>query len=156
VIEILKEAFSGSFKSLVSIATIVIPLMVVMELAKDYNILDKIASYIKFLAKPFNMSKNSSFPLLVGLIFGLAYGAGVILQSAKDGQLTKRDMILIAVFLAACHAIIEDTLIFVAVGANGWILLITRSIMAFVVTYILSRTLKDSISNITPEESKVQ
>ncbi|WDC83666.1 hypothetical protein PL321_13860 [Caloramator sp. mosi_1] len=41
-----------------------------------------------------------------------------------------------AVFLGACHAIIEDTLIFVQIGANGWIIFIVRLVAAFIITYI--------------------
>ena len=117
--------------------------MVVMQLAKDYKILDKISTGLDFIVKPFRMSKEATFPLLVGLIFGLSYGAGVILQSAKEGNLTKKDTTLIGVFLIACHAIIEDTLVFAAIGASGWLLLGTRTVMAILVTFVVSRTMKD-------------
>ncbi|AOT69128.1 nucleoside recognition domain-containing protein [Geosporobacter ferrireducens] len=143
MVEVLKEAILGSIKSVYSIAKIVIPLMVVMQLAKDYKVLDKISTGLDFIVKPFRMSKEATFPLLVGLIFGLSYGAGVILQSAKEGNLSKKDTTLIGVFLIACHAVIEDTLIFAAIGANGWLLLGSRTAMAILVTLVISRTMKD-------------
>ena len=85
------------------------------------------------------MSQESAFPLLIGLTFGLSYGAGVIIQSSKEGNLSKKDLVLLIVFLASCHAIFEDTLIFVAVGANGWILFAARLFAAILVTYLISR-----------------
>ncbi|SHJ10692.1 Nucleoside recognition [Geosporobacter subterraneus DSM 17957] len=145
MVGILQEALFGSIKSVYSIAKIVIPLMIVMELAKDYKVLDKISKGFSFIVEPFQMSKEAAFPLMVGLIFGLSYGAGVILQSAKEGNLTKKDTSLIGVFLIACHAVIEDTLVFVAVGANGWLLLGTRTLMAIVVTFVISRTMENNI-----------
>lgn len=136
---VLKEATIGSISSVWQIAIIVIPLMIVMQLAKDYKVLDYISKFLKPVTDFFGMSKESGFPLLIGLIFGLSYGAGVIIQSSKEGNLSKKDLVLLIVFLASCHAVIEDTLIFVAVGANGLILFGARLIVAIVATYLMSK-----------------
>ncbi|WP_026477378.1 nucleoside recognition domain-containing protein [Alkaliphilus transvaalensis] len=149
MIEILKEATIGSIESVYSIAIIIIPIMLILQILKDYKILDKITGPFHFLAKLFKTSNETVLPLLVGIIFGLSYGAGVIIQSAKEGNLNKRDLFLITVFLATCHAVFEDTLLFVAVGANGYLLLGTRLVAAFVLTYILSRKL--SLNNFKEE-----
>ncbi|SDK18813.1 nucleoside recognition domain-containing protein [Natronincola ferrireducens] len=145
MIGVIKEASIGSFNSVYSIAIIVIPIMIVLELLGNYKILDKITQLFEFFTKIFNVSKESVLPWLVGLIFGLSYGAGVIIQTTKEGNVSKRDTFLITVFLATCHAIFEDTLIFVAVGANGFILLGIRFFVAFILTYLLSKqiSLKD-------------
>ncbi len=101
------------------------------------------------------VSEDSAFPLAIGLVFGLAYGAGVIIKSSKDGNLDKRSLILVSIFLACCHAVFEDTLLFVTIGANGWMLLTIRIITAFVLTALISRKLKvtDTVksSSITEE-----
>lgn len=145
MLEILREGLLESLKSVYSIAIIVIPLMIVLQVAKDYNILNKTAEYFKFFTRLFRISKEAIFPLLVGIIFGISYGAGVIIQSSKEGNLTKKDLILLVAFLVACHAVFEDTLLFVVVGANGYVLLGLRIIMAICVTYFLSKriNLKD-------------
>lgn len=142
MINILKEGVLGSFETVYSIAIIVIPLMIILQVAKDYKILDKISNSSRFLTKFFGMSKESTLPLLIGIIFGLSYGAGVLIQSAKEGDLSKKDMFLISVFLITCHAVFEDTLLFVAVGANGYLLLGTRIISAIIITFILSKRLQ--------------
>ncbi|MCF8011820.1 MAG: hypothetical protein K9L17_06405 [Clostridiales bacterium] len=41
--------------------------------------------------------------------------------------------------LSICHAVIEDTAIFMAVGANGFIILIGRFIMAVIITFLVSQ-----------------
>ncbi|WP_110943031.1 nucleoside recognition domain-containing protein [Inediibacterium massiliense] len=146
MIMILKEGVIGSLKSVYTIAVIVIPLMVILQLAKDYHILNKIAEKFIFITKLFSISKEAIVPLLVGLIFGISYGAGVIVQSSKEGDLTKVDLVLLITFLVTCHAIFEDTLVFVAVGANGYLLLGIRLLMAIVITYFLSKRLSKKIS----------
>lgn len=138
---IIYEGITGGLKSVLNIAIIVFPLMIIMEIAKDLNILDKISDFCKPLTKWMGVSKESAFPLAIGLVFGLAYGAGIIIQSSKEGNLDKRSLILISIFLVCCHAVIEDTLIFVAVGANGFFLLTVRLVTALILTVLISKKL---------------
>ncbi|WP_432408762.1 nucleoside recognition domain-containing protein [Wukongibacter sp. M2B1] len=138
---IISEGILGGLKSVLNIAIIVFPLMIVMEIAKDLKILDKISELCEPLTKWMGVSKESAFPLAIGLVFGLAYGAGIIIQSAKEGNLDKRSLVLISIFLVCCHAVIEDTLIFAAVGANGFFLLTIRLITALILTVIISKRL---------------
>ena len=142
MIDVLKEAIVGSLESIYLVAVIVLPLMVILQIAKDYKVLDRISKFFKFLTKFFGMSEDSTLPLLVGITFGIVYGAGVIIQSSKEGNISRKDMFLISVFLVVCHAIIEDTLIFVAVGANGYILSSLRIFAATIITLLLSRRMK--------------
>lgn len=139
---ILKDGFLNSFGTIKSIAIVVIPLMFAMEILKELKILDKLSEFFKPIMKLLGLSKEASFPLLVGLTLGLAYGAGVIIKSAKDGDLSKRDLYLLMIFLVTCHSVIEDTLIFVSMGANGWLLLGIRIPLAVILTIIVSKQLK--------------
>jgi len=155
MIYILKEGLFGSFNTIYSIAKIVIPLMVALQIAKDYKVLDKISKSFEFLTEFFSMSKESTLPLLVGIIFGISYGAGVIIQTAKEGELSKKDTFLISTFLIICHALIEDTLLFVAVGANGYWLIGVRTISAIIVTFMLSKRFKFSEDGLNEELSNL-
>lgn len=142
VIEVLKEAVFGSLKSVWSIAIIVFPLMILMEFARKYKVMDVISAGLRPLTRFLGVQRSAAFPLAVGLIFGLAYGSGVIIQSAQEGEIDMRSLTLVSIFLACCHAVVEDTLLFVAVGANGWLLLGLRTLAAFVVTMLVSKSVK--------------
>ncbi|HOP85163.1 MAG TPA: hypothetical protein PLM71_01720 [Syntrophorhabdaceae bacterium] len=91
--------------------------------------------------KIFGISSNGLVPLVTGVIIGLTYGAGVIIHSIRSSNMDKREAFLIMLFLSICHAIIEDTLIFVVIGANGIILVVTRFFLAFIFTYFAYRWL---------------
>lgn len=142
LIVILKEAILGSLSSVWNIAIIVFPLMIVMEFARKYRVMDVISTGLRPLTRFLGVQRSAAFPLAVGLIFGLAYGSGVIIQSAKEGEIDTRSLTLVSIFLACCHAVVEDTLLFVAVGANGWLLLGLRTLAAFVVTMLVSKSVK--------------
>jgi hypothetical protein len=140
-IEIIWEAITNSLTTVVQIGLIVFPIMIVLRFAREAEILNKVSNYFEPLTKKIYLSKEATFPLIVGTVFGLTYGAGVIVQAAKEGRLTARDMLLINVFLGLNHAIFEDTVIFAAIGANPWWLLTTRLLLAILITYLVGRWL---------------
>ncbi|WP_025641833.1 nucleoside recognition domain-containing protein [Schnuerera ultunensis] len=143
----LKDSFTGSLNSILNMAIIIIPLMIIMEILKDLNILEIISKRLKPISNFFNISNDSVFPLLIGLIFGLAYGAGIIIESAEEKDLNKKDLYVLIIFLVACHAIFEDTLIFATVGANLWLLFITRLTVATITAYFASKVIEKILDN---------
>ncbi len=134
-----KEVLGLSFSTIITMAKIIIPLMIVTEILKDLNVLDKISNYCKPISKILNISDKSIFPLVIGLILGLSYGAGIIINSSQEGELSKKDLYLLMIFLIACHSVFEDTLLFATIGANGYILLSFRLVIAFLLTYIVGK-----------------
>lgn len=137
-----KESFTGALGSVITMAKIIIPLMIVMEILKDSKILDKLSEKMEPIAKFFDISNAAVFPLIIGLIFGLSYGAGVIIESAEENNLSKKDLYTLMIFLIACHAVIEDTLLFVVVGASLWFLLGIRLGVAIIISIFASKVLR--------------
>lgn len=137
--EFLGETLWGAGVSILQLSLIIIPLMIVMQVLKDYQWLDRLTGALRPLGDKMGIRKEGLFPLLVGILFGISYGSGVILQSVESGEMDEKDRLLVAVFLVLCHAVFEDTLVFAAVGANGFILLGTRILAAFIITVIFSR-----------------
>lgn len=136
------ETLLQGLSTIWSFAIIVFPLMIIMEIARDLNLLNLLSKWCRPITRWMGVSENSAFPLAIGLVFGLAYGAGVIIKSAKEGNLDKKSLILVSIFLACCHAVFEDTLLFVKIGANGWLLLTIRTLTAFLLTALISRKIK--------------
>ncbi|SJZ86453.1 nucleoside recognition domain-containing protein [Selenihalanaerobacter shriftii] len=137
--QIINEIITGSIGTIKKLILIIFPLMLSLEIGKDLGILDKVSDLFAPVVKIFKLPAEMSLPLLVGQIFGLAYGAGVIIQTVEDEQVPKGKLLIMAVFLIVCHAVVEDTLLFVAIGGNGAIILGTRLILAVVITYFYSR-----------------
>lgn len=137
----LKESMNGALNSIFTMAIIMIPLMIIMELLKSYNILQIISNKMEPISRFFGISNKAIFPLMIGLFFGLSYGAGVIIESAEEEDISKKDLYILMIFLIACHAVVEDTLLFVVIGANLWLLLGLRVGVAIIITLFASRIL---------------
>lgn len=85
---------------------------------------------------------NSGFSIAVGVILGITYGAGILISEYEKGILKPRDILVIGTYLMICHAIIEDTLLFVIFGANPWIIVSFRIFFATVVTFFIIKVWK--------------
>ncbi len=108
------------------ILLIVTPIITIMELLRIHNWLDPLLNPLHRLFYWMRIRKESMVALFVGIIFGIAYGGGVLLEEKNSGALNKRDALLIGVFLSLCHAVIEDTLIFASIGADLVVILVVR------------------------------
>ncbi|MDF2678363.1 MAG: nucleoside recognition domain protein [Bacillota bacterium] len=136
-------------------AKIIIPIMIIIEVFKDIKLIDKISKLLKPFTKFFNIHENSSISLVIGIVFGLLIGAGTIINSAKQYNLDKRSIFLICMFLSLCHAVIEDTLIFAAVGANLYMVLGSRILAAVLTTFVLSKLIKPNTKDILNNENVI-
>lgn len=87
-----------------------------------------------------NVSKG--FSIVVGIILGITYGAGILIQEAKSGTISKPDLFYIGTFLMICHAIIEDTLLFVIFGADFTMVIVIRTIAAIIISYLFLKFYK--------------
>lgn len=125
-----------------SIAKVLIPIMIIIEIFKDTKLIDKLSDAIKPISKFFTISEKSGVSLLFGIVFGLTIGAGAVIQSVKDYNIDKRSVLLITMFLSMCHAVIEDSMLFGAAGANVIALISARVISAVFITFVLSRLVK--------------
>ncbi len=125
-----------------SIAKVLIPLMIVIEIFKDTKFIDKLSNALKPATKFLTISDKSGISLIFGIVFGLTIGAGAVIQSVKDYNIDKRSVFLVTMFLSMCHAVFEDSMIFGAAGANVFALLAARIISAVTITLILSRFIK--------------
>jgi len=134
---IILEAVQKAGLGILQLAMIVIPLMVVIQILKDLQWLNRFSKTMAPVTRTLGMKENTSTTMAAGLLFGLAYGAGVMIQAVKEDGVSKKDITLAFIFLMACHAVVEDTLIFVPLGIPIWPLFLIRLGVAIMLTLIV-------------------
>lgn len=135
---IVQEGLTKSFWTVLILLAVLIPIMILFEYARHYQLLEKLTRYFNWLTRWLTLSPTAAFPLVIGLFFGILFGAAVLLEFSRQNLISKRDLTLLGVFLALNHGIVEDNLLFTALGANFLMLLLSRFILAFTVTRLLA------------------
>lgn len=123
------------------LALIITAVMIMVEFFQEYRILDKLLALTSPFTRLLGISGEADLPLMAGLLLGIGYGGAIIIDSTRQGKLSSYDIYLINLFLVLCHSLIEDTLIWAALGAMVIPIQIGRFILALGVCYLVSRFL---------------
>jgi hypothetical protein len=138
VLDLLRTFVVGSFDLLLRVFIIVIPIMVVLEVFEGTRAFAAVVGVWARLLRHIGLTERSAAPTLVGFLFGLAYGGGVIVREIRRHDLPRRQVFIMSVFLSMVHAIVEDSLIFIALGASVFWVVVFRIAWAAAVTLALT------------------
>jgi hypothetical protein len=126
------------------IALIVTGLMVLQRMLNEFGIIAILSRLLYPILWLLGLPRKTAFLWIVANTLGLAYGSAVMIEETAQGQIDRREVELLNRSIAICHSLLEDTLLFVAIGA--WALWITLPRMALaaaaVCGYRLWRTIR--------------
>jgi hypothetical protein len=126
---------------------IILTLMIILEILKSYSVIDRLVRAISPVLKVFGLSKRTGFLWLTAAIFGLTYGAAVIVEEVKGGNLSKDELERLHISIGINHAMIEDAALFLTIGIGLFWLYIPRLAAAIVfVQFIIIIKQKLSLS----------
>ncbi|WHX74871.1 nucleoside recognition domain-containing protein [Bacillus safensis] len=131
-------ALQKAVLGVLQLACIVIPLMIIIQFMRDLGWLHTLSKWLSPFTRMLGMKENTSMTMVAGLTIGLAYGAGVMMKAVEEDGVSKKDLTLAFIFLVACHAVVEDTLVFIPLGIPVWPLLVIRLISAILLTAAIS------------------
>lgn len=119
------------------ITLIITGLMILQNILRDFKILDYLSATFAPLMKLFGLSERSSFMWFVAQILGLTYGAAVMIEEVESNSISKEEANLLNYHIAINHSMLEDTLLFVAIGVPVLWIMMPRIVLAFVVVWIV-------------------
>jgi len=119
----------------IKIAMIITGLMMLQSILKEFKILDFISKIFAPLMRIMGLKTDSSFLWFIAQTLGLTYGSAVMIEEIENNQITKESANLLNYHIAINHSLLEDTLLFVAIGVPaGWIIA-PRVILAMIVVW---------------------
>jgi spore maturation protein SpmB len=121
---------------------IVIGLMMVLGLLKSFNWIPKLVRVLRPFLKLMGLNEKVGVLWLTAVVFGLSYGAAVIVEEAREGTLTKTDLEKLHISVGINHSMVEDPLLFVAIGVSAFWLYVPRLITAIVAVKLWDGWLK--------------
>jgi Fe2+ transport system protein B len=127
----IKNAGSLSLK----IALIIGGLMILQSVLKEFRIINFISKVFAPFMRIMGLSADSSFLWFIAQTLGLTYGSVVMIEEVENKEITLRSANRLNYHIAINHSLLEDTLLFVAIGVPaGWIIA-PRFILAFIVVW---------------------
>ena len=121
---------TGSMKVVVTILLIVTSLMILHYLLEEFRLMRGLSAVFAPLMALFGLPRDTAFLWLVGNMVGLAYGGAIMVEQVEQKKLSFRNGNLLNYHLAVNHSMLEDTIIFVAIGIPALWILIPRLIFA--------------------------
>ena len=135
-------ALLGAVQLSAKLILIIVPLVTVFEVLRYLPVFRKAGNVVEPAMRGVGLTRDAAVPLFTGIFLGLAYGAGIIIRVAQQKSLPDRELFLMGLFLATCHSVIEDILIFVVIGGSGFAILGVRLGLAVLLTALMARIWK--------------
>ena len=125
----------SSLQVMLLIAVIVFSLNLLYNLLDAYRLIPKLSKGIEPLLRFFGLPSTTGFLWLIGYIVGLAYGGALMMDQMKEGKVNRTDANLLNYHLAMSHSVLEDNILFIALGVSVWWILGVRLLVAWIVVW---------------------
>jgi len=122
----------------IKIFLIIISILTVVEILKSYGWIDRAVILLTPLLRTLGLSDKVGILWLAGAFFGLVYGAALIVEEAKRGDLSKEELEGLHLSIGINHAVIEDPALFLSLGLSAFWLWVPRLVMAILAVRLLS------------------
>jgi spore maturation protein SpmB len=133
-------AWATTFSLAITFA-IIVGLLVVLDVLERSGLQRRITAALAPLLRVSGLDASAAPVTTVGVLLGLTYGGALIIEEAERRPFSARTRFLALAWLSLSHALIEDTVLLVALGANVWIVLVGRVMVTLAVIAALARLL---------------
>ena len=134
---LLVQWLGSSLTLMVTIVLIVTALMVLQRVLEEFGWMHRIAHSLSPLMRLFGLPSGCSLLWLTGNVVGMAYGAAIMIDEVEQGRLTRYEANLVNHHLGVSHSLLEDTMLFVAMGISFWWIFFTRLVLAMIAVWTM-------------------
>jgi hypothetical protein len=133
----LSSWFYNSLYLIVQILVIVTLLLILQKILSEFGFIDKLAALLRPLLRIMGLPDSVAFLWIVANTLGLAYGSAIMIEQSESGKLSKEDADLLNHHIGISHSLLEDTLLFVAIGVPALWIIFPRVILAIIEVWLL-------------------
>jgi hypothetical protein len=136
--EFLRNWGLSTFYLALRIFGIILGISILLELLRARGWVSPIARNLAPLARVMGLSERAVFAWVTAALFGLIYSAAIILEEGKEEYYTKEELERLHFSTGIHHAVIEDPLLFVALGLSAFWMWVPRLIAAILTPRIFT------------------
>jgi hypothetical protein len=108
----------GQAQGLASLFLVILGLLALMRVLAALRVTDFFNWALRPLLRLMGIGKSAATVTVIGLTMGIAYGGGLIIHESRTGTVTRQDMVSSLTLMGLSHALIEDTLLMMLLGAS--------------------------------------
>ncbi|QEA12823.1 hypothetical protein [Comamonas flocculans] len=128
----------GTVRSLLLIWLIICALVVLLDLLERLGFTRWLTRRLAPVLRLTGLSEAAAPLTTIGMLMGLAYGGALIIEASERENYDRRTLLLALCWLSLFHAVLEDTLLIAALGANIWIILVLRGVVVLAIMMALA------------------
>ncbi len=122
---------------------IIVVLITILEILK----LIGVESFLKKILVPplrfFGISESAMNIIIVGMTIGLQFGGGILIKEVNSGRIDKQSVFLSVLLINLVHAVIEDSLLMLAVGGHYSGVFFARIIFGLLISLLMLKIYKN-------------
>ncbi|MDY6790712.1 MAG: nucleoside recognition domain-containing protein [Thermodesulfobacteriota bacterium] len=132
----LKNWFVASFYLCLKMFVVIMALMILLGIMKSYSLIHHIARVIRPVLTAIGLNQKVGILWITAAVFGIAYGAAVIVEEAKEGHFNREELEKLHISIGINHAMVEDPTLFLALGLNAFWLWVPRLMAAILAVHL--------------------
>jgi len=131
----------GAAQSFALIFAIILLLLLLLDLMDRTGLTRRITQGLEPLLRVSGLDAQVAPVTTVGVLLGLTYGGGLIIEQAREHDIPPRPRFLALAWLSLSHGLIEDTLLMLAMGGDLLVILVGRVLLTLLIVAALARLL---------------
>ena len=132
---------AGQIQNLVLIFCIILVLVALMRIMHKLRMVDGLVWILRPVLRFLGIGREAATLTIIGMVMGLTYGGGLIIQESKSGAVRAQDVFASLTLMGLTHSLIEDTLLLSLLGAHLSGILWARLLFSLLVVAGLVRIL---------------
>lgn len=132
----LKEWGLSTLSLMAQMVIIIVLIMILQKLLEETGVMAALSRISAPILRALGLPGGTSVLWIVIQLVGYAYGAAVLMDQVNEGKLSSRDGDLLNHHAAICHSLLEDTLLFAAIGAPILWMTLPRLALGFAVVWL--------------------
>ncbi|NVN80622.1 MULTISPECIES: hypothetical protein [unclassified Vibrio] len=129
-------------KSFAVIFMVISALLLLLKILKLVGIEKLMAVMLRPFLRLLGISKDATNLTIIGITLGLSFGGGLLINEAKNGHISARDVFTAIMLLNLLHSLIEDTLLILLIGADFYTIFWGRLVFSVLVIALISNVIK--------------
>jgi spore maturation protein SpmB len=117
-------------------ALFIFGLNVLQNILREFGVIGLLTWPLRPVMAVFGLPRAVSFLWIVANCVGLGYGGALMIAEIGKGEIRRADARLLNTHIAISHSLLEDTLLFAAIGVGVFWIIVPRMLLAVIAVWV--------------------